>query len=72
VWDLDLMFMLMSLAAASTGVVTWTFWVESNFADVRSDTANAMNDPPAFSQAMQSSWIANAVYLVFKPVSIGL
>jgi hypothetical protein len=66
------MFMLMSLAAASTGVVTWTFWVESNLADVRADIANAMNDAQGFSQAMQSSWIANAVYLMFKPVSIGL
>ncbi len=71
-WDLDLMFMLLSLAAASTGVVTWTSWVETNFSNVRADTANANNDPQAFSEAKQTAWIANAVYLTFKPVSIGL
>jgi hypothetical protein len=66
------MFMLLSLAAASTGVVTWTFWVQTNFANVRADAANAINDVNAFSEAKQSAWIANAVYLTFKPVSIGL
>ena len=34
-WDLDLVFMTLSVAAAATGVVTWAFWTETNFANVR-------------------------------------
>jgi hypothetical protein len=34
-WDLDHVFMTLSVAAAATGVVTWAFWTETNFANVR-------------------------------------
>jgi hypothetical protein len=66
------MFMVLSLSAAATGVVTWGFWVETALANVRSQAANFKNDPLLYAQEKRTSWTGNAVYLTFKPVSIGL
>lgn len=121
-WDLDHVFMTLSVAAAATGVVTWAFWTETNFANVRSvfevssaaavccfcdyltplrtrvkccyelmvirrhliltsinirlqvraQAANEINDPQKFAREKGSAWFDNAIYLIFKPVSIGL
>ena len=71
-WDLDHVFMALSTAAAATGVVTWVFWMETNLANVRAQIANEMNDPQAFARQKGSAWKANAVYLIFKPISIAL
>lgn len=71
-WDLDHVFMASSVLAAATAVVTWTFWMETNAFNVRAQTANEMNDARSFARNKGYAWTSNAVYLIFKPVSIGL
>ena len=66
------MFMVLSLSAAATGVVTWGFYVDTSFANVRAQAANVRNEPLLYAQEKKISWTGNAVYLIFKPVSIGL
>jgi hypothetical protein len=71
-WDLDHVFMAASTLAAATSVVTWTFWMETNVFNVRAQAAIEMNDARSFAVEKSRAWTANAVYLIFKPVSIGL
>ena len=71
-WDLEHIFMVASALAAATAVVTWAYWMETNSFNVRAQTANEANDAQNFARAKGEAWTANAVYLIFKPVSIGL
>ena len=71
-WDLEHVFMAASTLAALTAVVTWAFWMETNSFNVIAQTANEAKDAQSFARAKGQAWTSNAVYLIFKPVSIGL
>ena len=71
-WGLDHMFMILSTAAAAAGVVTWTSFSETNAFQIRAQTARDTNSTQRVAHELGSVWTCNAVYLIFKPISIGL
>jgi hypothetical protein len=71
-WDLDHVFITLSTAAAAAGVVTWTSFSETNAFYILAQTARDSNSTQRVARELGSVWTCNAVYLIFKPISIGL
>jgi hypothetical protein len=71
-WDLDHVFMTASTLAAATATVTWVHWMETSAANSRAQAAKVAKDSELFAREKWQAWTFNAVYLFFKPVSIGL